>query len=244
MCSAFTRVFTVAMMLLPLWTLQAGRFYADFNSGQPSGTRIGGEAMINPGAGVDDSGMLRLTAPERDRRGSFIVENFDRNKKIAGFVVDFKVLIGGGSSRGADGLSFNFARDLPLTMTEVGAGKGLVVMFDTYQESGGAPEIVVKYRNQPVKTVQVAKLRTGNAFVEVQIKLTPDNRLAISYAGRSVLECEIPDYKPMNGAEFGFGARTGSAFDSHLIDELKIVTTLVGPTALQGTPPAAPDPES
>lgn len=46
--------------------------------------------MVNPGAGVNDSGMLRLTVPEKDRRGTFIVEDLDAKRKVSGFVVNLK----------------------------------------------------------------------------------------------------------------------------------------------------------
>ncbi len=182
--------------------------------------------MFNPGAGVDDSGMLRLTVPDKNRQGAFIVEDFDEKRKVIGFVADFKMLIGGGGNRGADGMSFNFARQIPPSIGEAGSETGLVISFDTYKEASGPPEILVKYFNETLKTVELAKLRTGNVFVDVQIKLATNKLLTVTYDGRLLLECEVTDYKPLGGAEFGFGARTGSSFDSHVIDELSIVTTV------------------
>src|ERR1041385_2437473 len=176
----------VLASLLPC--AQAGSFSTDFNSGLPDGTAIYGDAMVTPndgsGGGFTNSGALLLTPEAASKNGSFIITNdLDNGQAIVSFTASFKVLIGS-SFFGADGVSFNFAPDLPAgPITEEGAGTGLTVEFDTYPNSAfEGPSLDVKLGGSEVATRFFPGLRTST-FVDVVVQLNPNGTLDVIYDG-------------------------------------------------------------
>src|SRR5262249_19603788 len=131
-------------------SVHAGSFFSDFNSGLPAGTAIFGNTVVSPndgtGGGFTNSGCLKLTTAVGGQNGAFIITNdLDSGTAVVSFTATFKALVGGGD--GADGFSFNFAPDIPLgTISEDGAGSGLTIEFDTYNNGSPdtAPSIDVK----------------------------------------------------------------------------------------------------
>ncbi len=210
----------------------AGTFTANFNDNKvPAGTKIFGDTKIN-------GGILKLTLAVNSQNGGFVIQPLDPDATdgVNSFEAHFKARIGGGTVPPADGFSFCMASDLPDgTWREDGAGTGVTVSFDTYDNGGGeAPSISIRYQNQVVADtkVPISFIATGTNFVDVSVKLDSDGTIDLIYNGNTVYtNLLIAGYQPIVGARFGFGAGTGGANETHWIDDLSI-TTATGPLQL------------
>lgn len=202
-----------------------GTFSSNFDSGQPPGSALYGWAFVDGFGGVGDSGVLKLTEAISSEEGSFMLDDLDAGTAITGFTASFKMLIGGGSQ--ADGLSFNFANDLPdSSFGEEGAGTGLSICFDTYDNGGGeAPAIDVKQAGAVIASAKnnLNLFRTGD-FIDVLVQALPDGSLTLTVNGSEVFS-GLPSAFVSSPGRFGFGARTGGFSDNHFIDNLEITTT-------------------
>src|SRR5262249_18425951 len=108
-------------------SLDAATFSSDFNSGLPANTSIYGDATLPASGGYNKSGYVQLPRDTASKKGSFVITNdLDAGIPVVSFTASFKVLIGGGDRFGyADGMSFNFAPDVPLaadSLAEQGVG--------------------------------------------------------------------------------------------------------------------------
>jgi hypothetical protein len=201
----------------------AGTFSTGFESGLPLGTAVFGSAFVDGSGGVNGSGVLKLTTTGNALQGSFIVQDIDGSAPVSAFTATFKMLIGGGN--GADGLSFNFANYFPEPpFGEEGAGTGLTVSFDTFDNGGGeAPAIDAKVGGVVVASVPGSGVfRTGD-FVDVRIHLDSAG-LDVTVNGTAIFANLPVALDLSNAGLFGFGARTGGLNDNHFIDDLTIVT--------------------
>ena len=204
----------------------AGTFSANFNDNLvPPGSAIFGNTRVV-------GGVMRLTLAVNSQNGGFVIENLDpaASDGLNSFEARFKARVGGGTATPADGFSFSVADDLPDgTWREDGAGTGISVTFDTYDNGGGeAPAVGVKYKGQVVVDTKVplSFISTGTNFVDVLVKLDPDGTLDLVYNGQTVYtNLLLPGFAPIVGARFGFGAGTGGANENHWIDDLSINTT-------------------
>jgi hypothetical protein len=196
---------------------------SDFNSGPPPGTSLFGNAFVDSSGGLGDGGVLKLTTATNGEQGSFIVPSPAGMVPVEAFTVSFMAYIGGGTDPPADGLSVNFASDLPdAGFGEEGAGTGLTITFDTFDNGGGeAPAIDVKWRGEVVASEPVFAVEDD--FVEIVITLFEDGTLDVSWAGWDIYVGLPTAYTPIAG-RFGFGARTGGLNEKHFIDELCIET--------------------
>ncbi len=99
----------------------AGNFSSDFNSGLPAGTAVYGSATVASMGGFTNSGCVQLTTATASLSGGFIIDDLDAGQPLVSFTATYKALIGEGT--GADGMSFNFANDLPDgAISEEGSG--------------------------------------------------------------------------------------------------------------------------
>ena len=212
--------------------LRAGSFTANFDDGQvPNATAVFGNAVVETAGGVGSSGTLKLTKAIASQTGTFIIEDLDAGAMAYGFQATMKVRVGGGTATPADGWSFNFAPDLPdSAFAEDGAGTGLTVCFDTYDNgSAEAPAVDFKVGGVIVSTVKVpvGDLVFGNTFVPVTIRVNPNGSLDLAYNGKVMFtNFFFPNYAGLSSARFGFGARTGGSTANHFIDDLNIQTYL------------------
>ena len=61
--------------------------------------------------GVDDSGYLSITDALNSQRGAIVFPDLTGGQALNAFAIEADLRVGGGTSRPADGFSFNFARD-------------------------------------------------------------------------------------------------------------------------------------
>jgi hypothetical protein len=201
----------------------AGSFSTDFNSGLPAGTSLYGNAFIDTSGGISNSGCLKLTTVTLSEESSFIITNdLDAGTPVVSLTARFSALIGGGN--GANGISFNFAPDLPLgPISEYGAGSGMTIEIEGYQDTGQPlPGIDARfygsiYDNFPMNVIL-------DQWVDVFIQFNSDTTLTVSYNGVYAMSNYYTGWNPPAGSIFGLGARTGGLDDNHWIDNLTITT--------------------
>ena len=213
---------TSSEALLAVIALASPTVTYDFNSGLPLDTAIYGNAFLS-------SGVLELNANIGSQSGAFLTTDLAPGRVVRGFATTFKARLLPGSSPPADGFSFNWATDLPngtYAFGEEGQGSGLRVGFDTFDNGGGeAPAIDVWWGNNLVarRSVTADFLARGPNFVDVQIRLTPDGLLDLTYGCESIFaRLPVTGYTPQMTARFGLGSRTGGLAETHGIDDLAL----------------------
>ena len=242
---------------------QAPQFVFDFEGGQPANTAVYGNARVADGA-------LKLTDAANSLNGSFVMEDFTGGEPLTEFTAEFKVRMAESACcdgpRPADGMSFNFANDLPNAVfgppvlpccgPEDGAGTGLTISFDAWDNGPGndtdAPAIEVLYGGSVVATVSLDGVREGGrapltaiptdpatglpmnmrtddiGYANVKVRMDPDGTVDVWFKDVEVLSDVATGYTPTAG-RFGFAGRTGGANQTHWVDDL--VVTLAPPSA-------------
>src|SRR5215468_1946984 len=147
--SALRRSF-ISLLSLPTTLLisHAAQFTSDFNGGVPPGTTLVGNAAVSPDGGIGNSGVLKLTAAAGGQQGTFYINDFSGGAPVTNFIARYKLVIGGGTARPADGMAFAFGTDIGGgSFGEEGAGTGISVTFDTWDNNGDdtAPAIDVRW---------------------------------------------------------------------------------------------------
>lgn len=241
-----------------------GSVISDFELGPPAGASIFGSAAV-----LD--GYLHLTDAVNSENGVFFLPDINGGAPTDRLLVRFKTQIGAGTccdpSRWADGLSFNVASDITSASTygEDGAGSGLTISFDTWDNDGvdTAPAIEVRYKGITVATQSMAGVRepnrgvnavpvtplkndvndnplsldTSNQFVNVLLSVSPSGKLDLYFKDVSIFhDLQLPNYTPFVNANYGFGARTGGANENAWIDDLSINAFSLGGLTITGEP--------
>jgi hypothetical protein len=216
-------------------SLEASSFSTDFNSGLPAKSAVYGNAAIAPNAATG-GGCLQLTAALANQNGAFVItDDLDAGVPVVSFTATFKLLVGGGARWNfGNGLSFNFAPDVPLGTVagpENGVGSGVTVGFKTTPYSSSvAPTIFVSGGGWPVEPKAFVDNLRANTLVDTVIKLNPNNTLDVIYDGVYVYSNTPVAYTPIAGSLFWIGGGTDSSFENHFLDNLNIVTrTNYGP---------------
>lgn len=199
----------------------------NFDDGQtPEGVQFNGSAAI-----VD--GVLHLTDAVNSQGGSVIISDLDTNQAVNGFTARLRLLVGGGTTPPADGISFVWVNDLPAgtVFGEDGSGSGLIISFDIFDngnETPPAPSIDVRYNGQTAGTVHLPyqEMETGDTFADFLVRVEPDGTLDLHYKDRVLFNnVQLPGFAPMTGASFAIGGRTGGLNENQWIDSLEIATT-------------------
>ncbi len=192
--AAFRVVFTIVSIagvtlvtsdeaVLSVNRLSAPTVSYDFDSGLPPNTAIYGSAYVDAGTGV-----LELNPNVGGLTGAFLTTDLAPGRFVRGFAATFRARLLGGSVPPADGFSFNWSSDLPngtYAVAEEGEGSGLRVCFDTWDNGfGEAPAIDVWWGPNLVarQPVSIPFLVRGPDFFDVQIRLSPDGLLDVTYA--------------------------------------------------------------
>ena len=212
-----------------------------------------GNAKWVPTGGVDGSGYVSLTDAIGSQQSVMVLPDFTQQAIIGGFVADFKVRIGGGSARPADGMAFVFAPEVDDSSNfgEEGLGTGLVVSFDTYDNNGTdtAPAIDVKVGGTGdaniVSTTYLGGVREGGrarpgpvftdpatgqeVALETGDQFVPlrievrDGILNVFYKGYHIVQNVVTPFAAVPG-RFAFGGRTGGSWDNQWVDDVRIET--------------------
>ena len=168
-------------------TVGAGSIFHDFESGPPAGTVLAGNAAITSNGGFGDSGVLRLTDAVNSQNGEFFISDITGGAPITQFTAGFHVRMGDstccdGGMRPADGFSFSFGSDLSpgdllAGQGEEGAGNGVIVSFDAWDNGPGtgdtAPAVDLKVNGAIVATQSMDGIREGSRPPETPLMSTP-----------------------------------------------------------------------
>jgi hypothetical protein len=208
--------------MMSAFTVAANPVYnIDFNDGVvPAGGILFGNAYL-------EEGFLKLTINENDQSSSFLLETPAGAAPINDFVATWKMRVGGGSAVPADGCSFVLGEDIPdAAFGEDGAGSGLVVVFDIYDNGGGeAPAMDILYKGDVVasRKFDFSILDTGDAFVQVGVRVNRTGTLDLYYENTAVYrDLPLPGFTPFGTGRFGWGARTGGQNENQWVDDVKI----------------------
>jgi hypothetical protein len=216
--------------------------FIDFDDGEvPSGTRVFGTAEVDPSAGSGSSGGLVLTRAVNNQNGSFVIDDFNGGAPVDSFTVAFKLKIGPGSAKPADGFSFSFGTNVPsglFTSPQQGVGPGLAVSFDLYDNGDfEAPAIDVFYGVDPSEVplnlkgnilhrpVPLSDLLTSR-YVDVVIRMNRDGKLDMVYGGDVIAYQLQTPFVPVAGGKFGFGGYAGGQNAFQAIDDVRIDTSI------------------
>ena len=253
---------------------QAGTFQTDFSS-DPGGTGNVNRptimtlltnsqlTLIDLKDVLDENGVF---LPSRlPLQASYVFPEIDPGSRVESFTATFKVRMGGGTEKPAQGFCLVLAKDYDNSLFREAGGTttGLTISFDTYNSEapapgiagategnvpGDAPGIIIKQGGSRVIAKRFDGLRTDPAgtnhapvFVTVQVKLDADGTLDVIY-GTNVVYDNVPiGYVPIAG-RFGFGAGTEEQTignrDNVTIDDVSIVTTnVIGVSIASVSPP-------
>jgi hypothetical protein len=199
----------------------------DFNDGLPEGSEVAGTAEHSEDEGVDDSGALVITRALNSQLGGWLSPEIGT---VSSFIIDFDILIDGGTDTQADGLSMAISDDLvPFeAFSEAGRGSGLRVNFDNWDNGDGAPSIEIEFGGSQIATVpmgtQADSTLDTDGWWPVHIELTTAGDLTLFYNNELIHDAvNIADFAPIENARVAFGGRTGGANANQFIDNFRIV---------------------
>ncbi len=230
---------TITVINIPIPTPDIAFSFDDGTT--PAGATLFGDAVIAPNGGVSDSGSLSLTTADNGKAGAMILAAPRGDAAVDSMTAAFALRIGPGTDVPADGFSFNWASDLPDgTFGEDGAGTGLTIAFDIFDNGGGeGPSIDVKWNGTVLasKHMTIAEMALAQ-FAETVVHLESDGTVDVIYAGEVVHNnVKLPGFTALAGGRFGFGARTGGLNAAQVVDDLRITTTVfTGPVVFTKQP--------
>lgn len=189
-------------------------------------------AIVLPGGGMDGTAYMQLTSAEQSQTGSFIVEDFDNGAPVDSMVAFFHLNITNGSGNAADGASFSWGPNIPVDAPfgEDGAGDGLTVSFDTYDNGNAeAPAIELKWQRNSLGNVNVPKdflYRAEGEYVPVLVRVNSDGTADVVFDNTVIFWREpLPGWTGgLSEARFAWGARTGGEFAEHRLDSIYLAT--------------------
>jgi hypothetical protein len=192
------------------------------------------------GSAYTSNGMLRLTDNLNSQAGAYIANEAAASAPVTSFNASFKLRIGNATAEPADGFSFNFASDLPISATgpraaEDGMGTGFSFCVDNYRfgpyPGGGTANtsgMKIRYGGVDIAGVQLAAAWNSTAFIPVSISVASDGALTVLVDGTNVFgSVVLPGWAPASG-RFGLYARTGGQNETHWVDDLTIDATTTG----------------
>jgi hypothetical protein len=179
-----------------------------------------------------------------------LLADFSDGAAFSNFELSFRLFMGNGTARPADGFSVSIDNDLPnlASPAEEGAGNGLKICFDAWDSGGGdlAPQIEVFYGGESqamqsftgetdVPEADRFKDEDGNLvtlwdndeWADVKISVI-DGLLNLDFRGHSIFADKVISSGVFEGPSWLFAARTGGANQAHYIDDLNITLYSAG----------------
>ncbi|MBO89640.1 MAG: hypothetical protein CMP14_08970 [Rickettsiales bacterium] len=225
-------------------------FSEDFN-----GEEIN-ELISLDGTAAHSDDELKITEAANSQNGGMLLEDFTEGTPFSNFEMNFRLFMGNGTARPADGFSISIDNDLPTLASpaEEGAGSGMKICFDAWDSGGGdlAPQIEVFYGGES----QAMQSFTGTTDVPEEdrfadedgnlITLWDDNEwadvkisvigglLTLEFRGYTIFDSKIISSGVFEAPSWLFAARTGGANQAHYIDDLNITVFSSGGPLVTG----------
>ena len=96
--------------------------------------------------------VVKITESRTSQNGSMLIQDFAEGASFSSFEMSFRLFMGSGSSRPADGFSVSIGNELPerVEFAEEGAGDGMRICFDAWDSGQDdlAPQIEVLYAGE------------------------------------------------------------------------------------------------
>jgi len=190
------------------------------------------------------NGILKVTDAVYSQNGGMLISDFSNGAAFNEFEISFRLFMGGGTRRPADGLSVSIGNDLPnLTYpAEEGVSDAAFrVCFDAWDSGGGEAPAIEIFNGKKSVAIQKFHGQTGAAdsekfvtdegdflmmwhkseWTDVNIRVA-DGLATVNFRGHDVIRDAPIDLSPIKAAQFLFAARTGGAHQKHYIDDIKI----------------------
>jgi hypothetical protein len=190
------------------------------------------------------NGILKVTEAVFSQSGGMLIDDFSDGATFDEFEISFRMFMGRGTSRPADGLSLSIGNNLP-TLTypaEEGVpGAAFRVCFDTWDSGGGEAPAIEIFNGQKSVAIQKFHGKSGASDAEKFVKddgqflmmwdnkewadvniRVADGLATVNFRGYDVIDSVPIDLAPIEAAQFLFTARTGGANQKHYIDDIKI----------------------
>jgi len=190
------------------------------------------------------NGILKVTEAVFSQSGGMLIDDFSDGATFDEFEISFRMFMGRGTSRPADGLSLSIGNNLP-TLTypaEEGVpGAAFRVCFDAWDSGGGEAPAIEIFNDQKSVAIQKFHGKSGapdaekfvkddgqfmmmwdnKEWADVNIRVA-DGLATVNFRGYDVIDSVPIDLAPIEAAQFLFAARTGGANQKHYIDDIKI----------------------
>ena len=170
----------------------------------------------------EEGKVLRLTPAQPDKLGGFVFDEMRRTasqqpQQVTALAASFQYRGQQATDPRADGISFNVASDLPDTLPagagEEGAGSGLRVCFDAFENGVGDPAgIDILWQNQLVARVLLpAEQLFSDDWVDAFIRVEADGTFDLALNGNAVIfDAPLPGWSGIREPRMAFYGRTGS----------------------------------
>ncbi|MDF1785954.1 MAG: choice-of-anchor D domain-containing protein [Verrucomicrobiales bacterium] len=244
-----TRYFWVPLTLLALGSAaqaQTVTYLQSFDGFADGVTELGDGSILETtqegAAGIDNEAMKLTDAAIGSTNTGWVIPGLGE-PAIAGWTATFYLALSGGGASPADGFSFNWGAFEGGTAGEEGYGSGLAIEFDTWDNGGEGFETgigidvsvdggdVEDGQNRidpdaPKNDNEIYQFDGEFRRVEVSFVATNDSNgvVNVTYGDNVIFEdLPVSDITPEAEWNFGFGARTGGAKETVLIDDMSII---------------------
>ncbi|MDP7178386.1 MAG: hypothetical protein QF749_08850, partial [Verrucomicrobiota bacterium] len=189
-------------------------------------------------------GILKVTDAVYSQSGGMLIDDFSNGAAFNEFEISFRMFMGQGTSRPADGLSVSIGNDLPnlANPAEEGAPDAAFrVCFDAWDSGGGEAPAIEIFDGKKSIAIQKFHGQTGasnsekfvkddgeflmmwhdSEWTDVNIRVA-DGLATVNFRGYDVIKNAPINLSPIKAAQFLFAARTSGAHQKHYIDDIKI----------------------
>ncbi len=190
------------------------------------------------------NGILKVTDAVYSQSGGMLINDFSNGAAFNEFEISFRLFMGRGTRRPADGLSVSIGNDLPTLAYPAEEGvsdAAFRVCFDAWDSGGGEAPAIEIFNGKKSVAIQKFHGQTAAAdsekfvtddgdflmmwhkseWTDVNIRVA-DGLATVNFRGHDVIRDTPIDLSPIKAAQFLFAARTGGAHQKHYIDDIKI----------------------
>lgn len=177
-------------------------------------------------AGNSSNGYITLVTASPDQMGTVILDS--HNERALDFDFETHYSIKNGNE--ADGIGIGYGNLSGAAFGERGQAStrnGLWIVLDTYRDFAGNAELEVWYNTEILYNLSLPSSALRGSFRDLELSMRHTGTTGIltlrhssSLIGTRTIT--IPDWNPQSNWRWGIGARTGTRYDWHVIEDLNI----------------------